>query len=103
MATERRPSEVVFHQANARGANDEAVVAALDEEAVTILCECGQAGCDDQLTVNRQWFHGIRRHPSWSIVCDGHEVPEVSRVVQQRGSIAIVESTYVGDGEALAQ
>ena len=42
-------------------------------------------------------YRGVRRHGGWSIVLDGHEVPEVDRVIQRRGTVAIVESTYVGN------
>jgi hypothetical protein len=102
MAEVRRPSEVVFHQESARKANDAALALSKDTEALTIRCECGQAGCADTFAVNTEWFRGIRKDPSRLVVLDGHEVVEVSRVIDRRGSVTILRSTYVGTGDIAA-
>ena len=100
MSDTDRPSAVARQQARLRGLNADATFASLesDADAVTILCECGRTGCDAQLNLSRELYRGVRRHDGWSVVLDGHEVPEVDRVIQRRGTVAIVESTYVGNG-----
>ena len=102
MAEGRRPSDVVLHQANARNANDAALSLSRDAESLTIRCECGQAGCVESFALSTEWFRGVRRDPSRVVVHDGHEVVEVSRVLERRGSITILQSTYVGNGDAHA-
>jgi hypothetical protein len=102
MAEVRRPSEVVFHQGSARKANDAALALSKDTESLTIRCECGQAGCAETFAVNTEWFRNIRKHPSQLVVLDGHEVVEVSRVIERRGSVTILQSTYVGNGDIAA-
>ena len=102
MAEGRRPSEVVLHQALVRSANDKTLRASTGNESITIRCECGDAGCAESLTLNTEWLRGFRRNGSRSIVRAGHEVVEVSRVVERRGSVAVVQSTYVGNADTAA-
>ena len=102
MAEVRRPSDVMLHQAKARRANDAVLSLSKDTESLTIRCECGQAGCAKTFAVSTGWFRGVRRNPSRLVVHDGHEVVEVSRVLERRGSVTILESTYVGNGDGLA-
>ena len=102
MAEGRRPSDVALHQAKARKANDAALSLSRDAGSLTIICECGQAGCAESLAISTEWFRGIRRHPSRLVVHDGHEVLEVSRVLERRGTLTILESTYVGSGDGFA-
>jgi hypothetical protein len=102
MAEWRRPSDVVLHQAEARRANDAALSLSRDAESLTIRCECGQVGCVESFAISTEWLRGIRRNPSRLVVHDGHEVVEVSRVLERRGTVTILESTYVGNGDTLA-
>ena len=102
MAEGRRPSDVVLHQAVVRSENDETLRAWAGKESITIRCECGDASCVESLTLNAEWLRGFRRNGSRSIIREGHEVVEVSRVVERRGSVAVVRSTYVGNADVAA-
>jgi hypothetical protein len=95
-----RPSEVAHLQSYVRGVNEGAVDMPQDGDAdeVTILCECGRRGCETRLQLNGEVYRSVRRQPTWFIVVDGHEVAEVGRVKQRRGTWAIVESTYSPNG-----
>ena len=97
-----RPSESAQQQAHLRGVNEN-TAASLDHAAreVTILCECGRSECSTELTLNSEFYRGIRRQRSWFIVADGHEAAEIDRIRERRGRFTIVESTYVGSVETL--
>jgi hypothetical protein len=101
MTEARRPSDVVLHRANARKTNDAALSLLKGPESITIRCECGQASCTESIAVSTEWFRGIRRDPSRLVVHHGHEVLEVSRVLERRGTVTILQSTYVGDANEL--
>lgn len=100
MAAAARPSQVVAQQLKLRSLNEASSAGGRtgNERAVTILCECGRSDCQTPLSLSRELYHGVRQHPTRSIVLTGHEVSEISRVVQHRGTISIVESTYIGSG-----
>jgi hypothetical protein len=95
-----RPSEVAHRQSYVRGVNEGAVELPQDGDAdeVTILCECGRPDCLTTLQLNGEVYRSVRRQSTWFIVVDGHEVPEVGRVKQRRGTWTIVESTYSPNG-----
>jgi hypothetical protein len=95
-----RPSEVAQRQSYVRGVNKGAVELPKDGDAeeVTILCECGRRDCSTTLRLNGEVYRSVRRQATWFIVVDGHEVPEVGRVKQRRGTWTIVESTYSPNG-----
>ena len=103
MAEGRRPSDVVLHQARVRSANDETLRASTGNTSITIRCECGDTVCAESWTLSTEWLRGFRRNGSRSIVRAGHEVIEVSRVVERRGSVAVVQSTYVGNADMAAE
>jgi hypothetical protein len=95
-----RPSEVAHRQSYVRGVNEGAVELPQDGDAdeVTVLCECGRRDCSTTLQLNGEVYRSVRRQATWFIVVDGHEVPEVGRVKQRRGTWTIVESTYSPNG-----
>ena len=104
MAATARPSEVAARQSELRSLNEASTAAGLngDDAAVTILCECGRSDCETSLSLSRDLYQTIRQHAGQSIVLTGHETPEISRLVQHRGTISIVESTYIGNGAVAA-
>jgi hypothetical protein len=94
-----KPSEVTGFQRELQTLNDTTIRAGRDGDTgtVTIACECGRADCSTPLSLSRAVYQHVRQHTARAIVRTGHEVPEVSRVIQHRGTISIIESTYVGD------
>ena len=95
-----RPSEVAHRQSYVRRVNEgaEGLPQNGDADEVSILCECGRGECTSTLQLNGEVYRSVRRQATWFIVVDGHEVPEVGRVKQRRGTWTIVESTYSPNG-----
>ena len=49
---------------------------------VAFRCECGQLGCNQLIEVTLGDYERVRAHPRRFLVADGHEQPEVERVVR---------------------
>jgi hypothetical protein len=65
---------------------------------VPVVCECGRDGCEERLEITRADYERLRRVATHFAVADGHEVPEVERVVDRRPGFVVVEKL----GEAAA-
>ena len=59
-------------------------------ESFSILCECGDASCTEQLEVSLRDYERIRRDPTLFFVRSGHEDPDVEQVVEQTENYDVV-------------
>jgi hypothetical protein len=66
----------------------------------TILCECAEKRCVEQVVISEEEYERVRRFPTRFIVSRGHVYSDFERVVDQREGYAIVEK--YGDGGAVA-
>ena len=71
---------------NARWAENESTPAPFQ-----ILCECGLEECAAPLTVTPALYEQVRAHGARFLVAQGHEVPEVERVLQEHGTVYVIE------------
>lgn len=62
----------------------------LDRHSMTILCECGQMACRDQLVLARDDYARTREDPTLFILRPGHESPETEEVVVKQAQFWIV-------------
>ncbi len=69
------------------------------ELRLTILCECADPGCAQQITVTRAEYEAVRQDATRFIILSGHENADIERVVARRDGYAIVEKT--GDARAV--
>lgn len=65
------------------------------------ICECANAGCAEQLSVEPDVYRRVRAQPRWFLLVPGHEDPEIERVVERRPGYLIVEKT--GTAGAVAE
>ena len=63
-----------------------------DRENVTVVCECGQQDCTQQLTVGTRMYAKVRRHGSWYFLAVGHEVAAKERVVLRQSEFVVVDA-----------
>jgi hypothetical protein len=63
----------------------------LHNEPLDFLCECAELGCPERVRLRRSDYRRVRDDPTWFVVVDGHQQPEVERVVGRLGSYLIVE------------
>lgn len=81
-------NEKVFRQVNeAREETSTASAAATLE----FVCECSDPECTGRISMSGQEFESVRRSPDRYIVLPGHEMPELERVVEDRGAFEVVE------------
>ena len=66
-------NEGVFRSVNER-------IQPLDRDWMTILCECGQLSCRDQLVIPRDEYARVREDPTMFILRPGHDVAETEEV-----------------------
>jgi hypothetical protein len=64
-----------------------------------IVCECSNLECDEQLTLTVAEYEFVRANPVRFVVCRGHEVAEVERVVDERDGYIVIEKRLGGPAE----
>jgi hypothetical protein len=72
---------------------NERIVRLLDasQEAVEFLCECPSRDCVATVRLTLDEYEAVRRSPTHFVVRDGHEVPEIERVVGRGAGHSVVE------------
>lgn len=59
-------------------------------ESMTVVCECGDAGCAEQIEIDVETYERVRRDPTLFVVVPGHETDDVEDVVERRETCEIV-------------
>jgi hypothetical protein len=78
-------NEGVFRSVNER-------IQPLDRDWMTILCECGQLSCSDQLVIHRSEYARVREDPTMFILRPGHDVADTEEVVLKQYEFWIVRT-----------
>jgi hypothetical protein len=65
-------------------------------ETITILCECGESTCSEQIQVTLSEYELVRREPTHFFICSGHEKPDVEDVVEQHPNYDVVRKKEGG-------
>jgi hypothetical protein len=71
-------NEAMFRSVNERV---EEVVQPGAEEEIDFLCECGDSGCVEKMTLTREEYEQVRADGAQFAVYPGHEIEEVEDVV----------------------
>ena len=83
-------NEAVFRQVNERIEGLNRAFGAITD-TMQVICECGDAGCVEQITMSVDAYEELRRDPRRFAVVPGHEDERVERVVERRGPYDVVE------------
>jgi hypothetical protein len=59
-------------------------------ETISILCECGNENCREQLQVSLADYERIRSDSTLFFVCSDHEIPDVEDIVEQQEAYDVV-------------
>ena len=83
-------NEALFREVNER------VKALTDEfdaadEPMEIMCECGDRSCRESLVISVPEYEALRADSTRFATAPGHELPDVERVVEDRGAYVVVE------------
>ena len=63
----------------------------LHNEPLEFVCECANLDCTEPVSLRRSEYQRARQEPTWFIVVEGHETPDVERVVGRIGEYLLVE------------
>jgi hypothetical protein len=78
-------NEALFRELN------EGLTEADPRGTLTVVCECGDAGCIDHLAVPRGEYERVRAEPTWFLVRPLHVIPDVESVVERHDRWDVVE------------
>jgi hypothetical protein len=62
-----------------------------DTTLVGFVCECGDAECTRLIELTPAEYERVRSDPRHFAVANGHEIPEVERVLQRTDRFSVVE------------
>jgi hypothetical protein len=66
-------------------------IGASDAEVLEILCECGDESCISTIVNTVRDYERLRLDPSRFVVCEGHELADIERVVERSPEYLVVE------------
>lgn len=75
---EKRKREIGENETNSRAVNE--LVRPLDRELRTVLCECGDAACREQLLIAHDDYARLRDDPTLFVLKPGHDFAETEQV-----------------------
>ena len=62
-----------------------------DDLSMIFVCECGNIGCHEQITMARTEYEALRANPLHFAVLPGHEDMRIARVVEQHQGFLVAE------------
>jgi hypothetical protein len=74
-----------------RQVNDARDAATADESELTLVCECSDRDCTGRITMSSAEYREIRASERKFLVLPGHEIPQIERIVDDRGAFEVVE------------
>lgn len=90
--------QVVFREVNERIAE---LTGLVNETGFNLLiCECSNPACAESLQITPEEYEAVRASPARFVVIDGHQLPEVERVVEGNDRYIVVEK--VGEAAQIA-
>jgi len=94
-------NEGLFRAVNEKIENMNAAFATV-VETFTVVCECGDNTCVDQIHIPVEDYEGARMDPALFIVVPGHEIPDVENIVERTDDFVLVKKNEGGIGEKIA-
>ena len=95
-------NEALFRQINEEVETLERGVAALADNTLHIVCECGDLLCHERLVVAVDQYEAVRADPARFFVVPGHEIPSVEDVIERTDRYSIVRK-HAGQARQLAE
>lgn len=62
-----------------------------EEAVLSCVCECAAQDCTERIEVTTAEYERVRESPDRYLIVPGHEVPEIERIVEERGAFDVVE------------
>ena len=71
-------------------------------ESMTIVCECGNLSCAEQIELEPGTYERVRADPAQFVVVPGHQIPDVEDGLETTGRFAVVRK-HPGTPEQVAR
>ncbi len=84
-------NETLFREVNERIKQVNVGLATV--EATDYLCECGDEGCTDPISLTMSEYEAVRAEPTHFAVVSGHVVPDIEQVVASTNRYSVVAKT----------
>ena len=94
-------NEAVFREVNEQIKSLDRTLAPV-EQAIEVVCECGDLRCVDQFVVSLTDYERIRSDPTLFMVLPGHERLDVERVTEEHAVYFVVQK-HEGEPEHVAR
>ena len=94
-------NEAVFREVNER-IEDLAETSDLKTQTLDLICECGDAGCVERISMTRAEYEELRSDPHQFAVHPGHEYPDIESVVARLKNYDVVRKDS-GVAEQIAE
>jgi hypothetical protein len=95
-------NEALFRAVNEQVEELQRGMAAVSDDRMHIVCECGELGCTERIVVPVGKYEEVRSDPTLFLIVSGHEKPDVEHVVEDAGSFAIVRKRDGGPADLAA-
>jgi hypothetical protein len=59
-------------------------------ETMTVVCECGNASCAEQIELDVSTYEHVRADPTLFVIVPGHTEPDVESVVERGDGFEVV-------------
>jgi CheY-like chemotaxis protein len=97
-----RAKRIAHNESQARNRNEQRSDGPDDPDAVLgVVCECGDAACEAELTMTCRDYETLRVHPARFAVLPGHEIADAETVVEREQGYLVVEK--VGAAREIAE
>jgi hypothetical protein len=94
-------NETVFRAANREIEQADREGGAGPDQLIEVLCECGRQGCGGVITLTLADYEGVHSQADRFVVLQGHESPEIEKVVEERAGYLVVDK--FGEAENIAE
>src|SRR3954464_11782834 len=95
-------NEALFRTVNEQVEDLQRGMAAVSDDRMHIVCECGEINCVERLVVPIAKYEEIRSDPALFFIVPGHDKPSVEDVVESAGTFEVVRKKQ-GDPADLAE
>jgi hypothetical protein len=93
-------NEALFRQVNEEIETLERSIAAISDDMVHIVCECGDLRCNERVAVPVRTYEQVRADPPLFFVLPGHVAPSAESVVATEPGYQIVRKRDGGPAQA---
>jgi hypothetical protein len=94
MATDDRARRIGENEALYRSINERIedlnTAFGLVTETMSVICECGDLECNEQIELDIPTYEHVRADPTQFVVLPGHELPDVEEVIERHGGYYVL-------------